>query len=658
MIRRLAALAAVIPVMAAFSFANTAPVAAAAGELSPVMVVLDSSGSMTAKDAGGGVSRMDAAKRAVGSMVDALPAQAQVGLAIYGANTGSGGADKAAGCRDVRVVQPVGPVDKAGIKRAANATQARGYTPIGQALRTAAARLPREGQRSIVLVSDGEDTCAPPQPCQVAEELSGQGVDLRIHAIGFRVNAKARAQLACIAQRTGGTYHDAADAVSLTGVLGRVTERALRHYDPTGKPVAGTPDQASAPVLAPGQYLDTLNGVEERFYAADLAAGDTAYFAATAIFPRGNPNSLETLDIRFTGPGGADCYQSERKMNTRATDGGTVTTLVTWRMSGSGRAECKVPGRYAFRITRLHGPNQGGTDRVPVELLLRVEPPLAGGQGEPAQTNSVGFAAEPTGPARPVRGGGSFNEATPLPAAGRFGETIHYGEELFYRVRLDWGRGLAYRIVLAGRPDGKTTNIRTSLFSPVRSELEYDSSVYTGNSVTLPTDGKPIATPRVTYLNRNANNSDFRKASVDGWYYLVVKLGLPSTEVPSAGVPLTIDLAIAGEKATGPDYGVSGQAVGPTPTPTPTPTQALTQGPSPDPSPGPSATGQAAGAPGGTADPDGSDSNLPWLIGGAAALVLAGAIVAAALILRRKNPHTPAAPPGQDWTQRPGPGQR
>ena len=69
------------------------------GELSPVMVVLDSSGSMTARDAGGSGTRMDAAKRAVGSMVDGLPAQAPVGLTIYGAGTGSSGAEKAAGCR-------------------------------------------------------------------------------------------------------------------------------------------------------------------------------------------------------------------------------------------------------------------------------------------------------------------------------------------------------------------------------------------------------------------------------------------------------------------------------------------------------------------------------------------------------------------------------
>ena len=96
---------------AAFPWLNGS-VAAAAGELSPVMLVLDSSGSMVARDAGGSGTRMDAAKRAVSAMVDSLPADAPLGLAIYGAHTGSSGAEKAKGCLDVQVVQPVTAVNK------------------------------------------------------------------------------------------------------------------------------------------------------------------------------------------------------------------------------------------------------------------------------------------------------------------------------------------------------------------------------------------------------------------------------------------------------------------------------------------------------------------------------------------------------------------
>jgi Ca-activated chloride channel family protein len=641
MIRRVFAGTALTALAATLAFVNATP-AAAEGELSPVMVVLDSSGSMTARDAGGSGTRMDAAKRAVGSMIDGLPAQAQVGLAIYGAGTGSSGGEKAAGCRDVRVVQPVGAVNKPALKRAVSATKASGYTPIGQALRTAAAQLPKEGQRSVVLVSDGEDTCAPPQPCEVAKELHRQGVDLHVHTIGFRVDAKARAQLACIAQNTGGTYHDASDADSLLGVLGRVTERALRHYEPTGKPVVGTKDPFAAPVVTPGQYLDTIDPVEERHYAAELKAGDTVYFAATAVFPRGNPRDIEVLDIRITGPNGADCLHRQRELNTRAKDGGALTTVMSWNgtVAGSSKMKgCSVPGKYTFRVTR--DARGGGTDRVPVELQLRIEPPVTGNRGEPAQTSKVTFAQPPAGGVTAVRGGGSFNEATTLPGSGRYGERIYFGEELFYRVKLDWGQGLAYRITFAGTPGGAITNMRTGLFNPVRDEIKFDTTAYLGSTRTLPTDGEPIATPRVTYLNRNANNAELRKAGVDGWYYIVAKLGVASgNDAPSGGVPITIDVAVAGDKVAGPAYGAS---TGETPTETPsaTPTE-------------PTTTSEPTDQAGGEVTPqtppsDDSSSALPWVIAGAV-LVLALAIVVAALIVhRRKPPAPPQAPSYGGW---------
>ena len=639
MVRRSPALVALTVLVGAFSFVNT-PAAQAEGELSPVMVVLDSSGSMTAKDAGGGTSRMDAAKRAVSGMVDSLPAQARVGLTIYGANTGSSGAEKAAGCRDVRVVRGVSPVDKPAIKRAVGATKPRGYTPIGTALRTAAGQLPAEGQRSIVLVSDGEDTCAPPQPCDVAKDLHRKGVDLHVHTIGFRVDAKARAQLACIAQSTGGTYHDASDAGSLRGVLGRVTERALRKYEPVGTPVTGTADPTTAPTIQPGQYLDTLNGREERFYAADLRTGDTAYFAATAVFPRGNPNQIESLDIEIKGPGNAECYKSEREIDTRVREGSQITTLLSWNglvPGASGRKECKVPGRYTFRITRVNDANDGGTDRVPVEISYRIEPPVVGDRGEPAQNSLVEFAQQPSGATRPISGGGSFNEATTIAGPGRYREAMYYGEELFYRVKLDWGQGLAYRVTFAGESGAEIVNIRTALYNPVRDEMDNDTTAYTNSTKTLPTTGEPIATPRVVYLNRNANNSDLRKAAIDGWYYIAVRLGAASGltgDGTTTGVPMTLDLAIAGDKVAGPEYGATDSS---TPSPSTSPSSSPSESVSPSESPDPDSAGGPI-----TTQPvsDDSSSALPWVIV-AAMLVLAAAIVASALLLRRRRPATP-----------------
>ena len=191
----LAALMLLVPLLvtALAPAAAAVPPPATPTESTPVMVVLDASGSMKQADAPG--PRIDAAKRAVGELVAALPDDARVGLTVYGTGTGSSDAEKARGCKDITQLVPVERVDRAAFGRAVAGLRASGYTPIGESLRVAARGLPAEGPRSIVLVSDGEDTCAPPPPCEVAKQLKQSGIDLVVHTIGFKVGAAARAQL-------------------------------------------------------------------------------------------------------------------------------------------------------------------------------------------------------------------------------------------------------------------------------------------------------------------------------------------------------------------------------------------------------------------------------------------------------------------------------
>lgn len=179
--------------------------------LSPTVIVLDASGSMKAEDAPG--SRIDAAKRAVSTLVEALPDRTPLGLTVYGTSTDSSDEAKAAGCQDIRVVVPLGPVDRAQFDAAVSGVVASGFTPIGGALREAVAQLPADGPRNVVVVSDGIDTCAPPDACDVAAEVSSPG--LAVHTVGFRVDEQARGQLRCVSDAAGGTYVDAANAAQL-----------------------------------------------------------------------------------------------------------------------------------------------------------------------------------------------------------------------------------------------------------------------------------------------------------------------------------------------------------------------------------------------------------------------------------------------------------
>ena len=201
---------------------------------------------------------------------------------------------------------PVSPLDRAAITSAVNGVTASGYTPIGGALRAAAQALPKEGARSIVLVSDGEDTCAPPAPCDVAKDLKKQGVDLTVHTVGFKVDHTARAQLSCIATQTGGTYADAADADQLTSALKTKVDYAITGYAARGTKIAGA-DRLSqqAPLMKPGQYLDTYaqGGAKEgaavgttKYYTVPLPPGGTLYASATVVTPT-HPGGIQPVRL-------------------------------------------------------------------------------------------------------------------------------------------------------------------------------------------------------------------------------------------------------------------------------------------------------------------------------------------------------------------------
>lgn len=170
----------------------------------PLMIVLDASGSMSLEDAPG--ERMGLARSAVNEVVGGLPDDAEVGLTVYGTRTGANSSEREAGCADVTLVRPVGPVDRDAVRGTIDGVEPSGYSPIGVALRQAAAGLPDDGPRSILLISDGFDFCNPPDPCDVAKELAQADPDLAVHVIGVQVNTAAAEQLSCIAAATGGVY--------------------------------------------------------------------------------------------------------------------------------------------------------------------------------------------------------------------------------------------------------------------------------------------------------------------------------------------------------------------------------------------------------------------------------------------------------------------
>ena len=174
------------------------------------MFIVDASGSMS--EAAGAQTKMEAAKAVLAQVVPAVAPEVKIGLAAYGHR-------REKDCADIEILAAPGNADRGALLARIAALQPKGMTPISEAVVQVAEALEgRDAETTIVLVSDGQETCGG-DPCAVAKALKGEGVKFVIHVVGFDVTEEDKAQLACIAAAGGGRYFGAGDAAALLAAL-------------------------------------------------------------------------------------------------------------------------------------------------------------------------------------------------------------------------------------------------------------------------------------------------------------------------------------------------------------------------------------------------------------------------------------------------------
>ena len=163
----------------------------------PVHLLMDTSGSMGDRSPTG-VVKIEAAKAAVSDFIQSLDADRAIGLRTYpaGSRNCDSGVERIA----------VGDVDRTDVTAEVFGLNANGDTPTAEALRAAALDLVNFSSATIVLVSDGDSTCEP--PCQVAEQLVADGLDVTVLTAGIAIEPVGREELTCVANVTGGFYTD------------------------------------------------------------------------------------------------------------------------------------------------------------------------------------------------------------------------------------------------------------------------------------------------------------------------------------------------------------------------------------------------------------------------------------------------------------------
>jgi Ca-activated chloride channel family protein len=268
------------PILAtALAFLTFSGLQQASAQAGDAILILDASGSMWGQV--DGQTKISAARRAVDSILSKWNASDRLGLMAYGHRA-------KADCKDIELIVPVGSFDAERIRKSVRALNPKGKTPIADSLRAAAQALRiSESKATIILVSDGIETCAP-DPCAVAAELKKSGINFTAHVIGFDVaDPAAKNQLQCIARATGGVYLDASNASALEDALGKAVDatqgkrvQSQAPAKPEADPYQGKNFRGVARLVAGADPItDTKSDVSWSFHKAN--AGQKGDYVTT-----------------------------------------------------------------------------------------------------------------------------------------------------------------------------------------------------------------------------------------------------------------------------------------------------------------------------------------------------------------------------------------
>lgn len=211
-------------------------------------------------------SRIDAAKRALASVIDQIPASTKLGVRLFAHRYGGrSNAEKRKSCEDTELMFPIAPPDRPAMKTLVANITCKGWTPLAYSLDQAGKDFANTAdvERTIVVLSDGEETCGG-DPAAVARRLHESGLKIVTDVIGFSVDAQARAQLQQVAAAGGGKYFGADDAVTLARSLAVAVKASVAPPpEPTPKPSAPDPrPSVGAPPAETVAFADEFDGVK------------------------------------------------------------------------------------------------------------------------------------------------------------------------------------------------------------------------------------------------------------------------------------------------------------------------------------------------------------------------------------------------------------
>lgn len=549
-----------------------------------VELVMDLSESMLTDDAEGSGTRLDAAKEASTQLVDSMPESAQLGMVVYGSEVKAAADNREEGCQDIKVVSPLQTVDKQALKAEIAKFEAQGYTPIGNALKRAGEELGSDGLRSIVLVSDGVDTCAPPPVCEVAQELADDGVGVTIHTVGFKVDDAAREELQCVAEVSGGTALTANNVDELATAMQELAKRSINQESVRGTPMEFADNPDDAQWLSAGWYQTSVVPSEDRealkYFRVAVPENHNMIVTARAITQKTSEgagtvgarvliedieNSVDDMCFPKVSTGfTADADKNSYQVNTA-----NVATLYA---EDPEDTTCD-PDNWlvSTAITEDINPAVENVEdfrgkEIPIELAIHFEPlghvpGSVAAKDADAAVKDAREAAEASdkangdnplvswdGQAEEIVGGAGFEDAIELEPGKVYRDNIVPGENHVYKVDVDWGQ----RPVFGYRSEAdNASRLNAILANPYFGEVNVGAYIPESNEV-----GEEIKVSRpVLYANRNDDVYGSKIANA-GYYYLGLSVPAFESNRDDRGIdmPVEVTVDLLGESAEGPEW--------------------------------------------------------------------------------------------------------
>lgn len=190
---------------------------------SPIIFICDASGSMWGQI--DGKTKMNIATAVLTDAVNKLPDNQQLGLVAYGHR-------KKGDCKDVEFLVNVENGTKTQVNQSLKTIKPVGKTPLAYSAIQVIDKLRKAKMKAtIILVTDGIESCDG-DICEVVSAAKKEGIDFRLHIIGFGLKDSETAELKCAAKAGDGQYYDAANADGLGTVLHEATASSVD--DPKG----------------------------------------------------------------------------------------------------------------------------------------------------------------------------------------------------------------------------------------------------------------------------------------------------------------------------------------------------------------------------------------------------------------------------------------